>query len=321
MTANIDTHTMAPKLYVHTLRPEWGVGLITSDEPERMRLQFEDGENRTFARGYFKLLEPADAEETDSDLERVLEKLMRAVGVSEARAKIMTRGASSESRPMQLDDQITKFKAEYENGFEDAKWKSDVRGEGAKRRMKRFRDPALADAARIFAKDRMKRLRDEGHSGQLWEGLLSLLKKTDLVTLKTDVKPLENMAPADQAIAVRRLYDLLYGDGSLTSRFNHWVAALSFGDFKPSWALATAIPALVRPDQFLAVKPTTVRRQAKWMAPNLKVGRDPIGRTYRELITMAFAVKTSLELEEQHPRDLVDVADFMSVTLKRSTKK
>ncbi len=320
MSTAIDTHTMSPRLFVHTLRPEWGMGLVTAEEPERLRLQFEDGENRTFAREYFSLLEPAETE-ADPDTERVLEKLMRAVGVSRVRARIMKRGASSDDRPVQLDDQIARFKESYPKGFEDRKWLTDSRGAGAKRRLKRLRDPSIEDARRIFARDRMKGLRDEGKSGVLWNGFIEVLKKTDFATMKTDVKPLSDVGAAEQAVAMRRLYDLLYTEGSMTSQFNHWLASITFGGNTPSWALATTVPALVQPDRHFAVKPTKVRAQAKWMAPKLKVGRSPIGQTYQEIVTMALAVKTSLELEELKPTDLVDVADFMSETLSNKKKK
>lgn len=314
MSTAIDTHTMSPRLFVHTLRPEWGLGIVTADEPERVRLQFEDGENRTFARDYLGLLEPAEPD-ADPETERVLEKLMRAVGVSRVRARIMKRGASSEDRPVQLDDQIAAFKEKYPQGFGDPAWLSSSRGVGAKRRLKRLRDPSIADARRIFARDRMKALRDEGKSGVLWNGFIEVLKKTDFASMKTDVKPLSDVGAAEQAVAMRRLYDLLYVEGSMTSQFNHWLASLTFQGNAPSWALATAVPALVQPDRHFAVKPTKVRKQAKWMAPKLKIGRSPIGQTYQEIVTMGLAVKTSLELEGLEPADLVDVVDFMSETL------
>jgi hypothetical protein len=319
LSTAIDTHTMTPRLFTHTLRPEWGMGLVVADEPERLRLQWEDGENRTFARDYLGLLENVEPEADDTETERVLEKLMRAVGVSRVRARIMKRGATD--RPMQLDEQIAAFKEQYPKGFSDPAWLSASRGVGAKRQLKRHRDPSIADARRIFARDRMKSLRDEGKSGVLWNGFIEVLKKTDLATMKTDVKPLSDVGAAEQAVAMRRLYDLLYVDGSMTSQFNHWLASITFGDNTPSWALATTVPALVQPDRHFSVRPTKVRQQAKWMAPKLKVGRSPIGQTYQEIVTMALAVKTSLELEEVEPADLVDVADFMADTLTNKRKK
>ena len=100
----------------------------------------------------------------------------------------------------------------------------------------------------------------------------------------------------------------------------HTIASLTFGDTAPSWALATTVPALVLPDRHFAVRPAKVRQQAKWMAPQLKVGRSPLGKSYQAIVTMALAVKNSLELEGLAPADLVDVADFMAVTLTNGRK-
>lgn len=313
MSVSLDTHTMAPKLFVHSLRPQWGVGLLTATEPNRVRLQFEDGENRAFAKGYVQLLEPVDRTDPELDVERTLEKLMRAVGVSEVRQRMMKRGAGT-TEAVPLDDQIRRFKEAYPKGFMDPKWIVESRGDGAKRRVKRHRTPSITDAQRILGRDRMKKLRDEGRSTALWDGIVAILRKSDLVSMKNDVRPAENMSAGDQVEAVRRLYDLLYEDGPMQPKYDQWIASLKIDGKSPSWGLATAIPALVQPDRHMPVRVAKARKQAKWMAPKLKVGREPVGRVYGSLVTMALAVKTSLEREGLKPRDLIDVADFINAT-------
>ena len=66
-------------------------------------------------------------------------RLHRKLGLAALRRPITHDG-------MSFDDQLAVFEMLYPQGFTAGGWIADKRGEGAKRRLKRHRDAAIADA-------------------------------------------------------------------------------------------------------------------------------------------------------------------------------
>ncbi len=77
---------------------------------------------------------------------------------------------------------------------------------------------------------------------------------------------------------------------------------------------------VAQPDEHIAVKPELFQRQALWMAPGLRCSDRPMGLLYERMRTMALGVRERIEALELTPRDLLDVRDFMWLTLKPAAR-
>lgn len=303
-----------PVFYRHTKRPEWGLGILASEDDVHTKFQFEDGQLRTFANEYVKLLQPVAA---PKDAEALVEELSRGLETTINRDVMARTQPSAVKNLVSLDDQITAFLEAYPQGFADPAWRADVRGTDAKKRLKAHRDPAVEQAQRILSQDRMDELIGAGNSGTLWDGMLEIMRKTDLVTPKEDVEPMvAGFGAAARNRVVAALRDMLYGEDSLVPRFDRWVSALAEGRKIPSWQAATTLLGLVDPKHHCVIRHVMFRRQSKWMAPNLDMTKNPCGRAYRDVLEMARAVETSLTRKELEPRDLMDVYDFIKFTMR-----
>lgn len=310
----------APALFRHKKRPEWGLAMIAWEHDTKRGYQFEDGELRIFGEDFYPLLEevdrPADrAAATISTLERLM-------GVSQERKDGPSDDALIPQRPT-FEDQLAIFRAEFEAGFDDEKWLEDVRGTGAKRRLKRHRDAALEEAQSILGAKELKALHKAENYEEITERALKVLDGTDLVT-GAEVKLLKKMQPPRRRSFGKAVFELLHGDGAFDLRFERFVAELNTALPKkkqPSWQLATTLPALMYPETHICVRPTSFRDQARWMAPRLVFTRAPNAPTYARLLDMANAVKTELAASGDPAKDMSDVHDFIRLSLRPSAVK
>ena len=72
------TDDNAPTLYAHSKRPRWGFAILAWEGREQRRYQFQDGQLRTFKRGYYELLEEVeDPVERAVDIVRDLKAMLR----------------------------------------------------------------------------------------------------------------------------------------------------------------------------------------------------------------------------------------------------
>ena len=84
----------------------------------------------------------------------------------------------------------------------------------------------------------------------------------------------------------------------------------------PKWSLATALPALLDPEMYLAVKHASFHREASWMAPSLPFDRVPSAGVYRRLRRMGQALKGTLVEAGLTPRDMLDVTAFVRIVMR-----
>jgi hypothetical protein len=88
-----------------------------------------------------------------------------------------------------------------------------------------------------------------------------------------------------------------------------------------TWQLATAVPALVHPNEHFCVAPNVLTYQARWLAPTLKLSKTPGGQLYVRLLAMASMLIDELNGMGIEPRDLLDVHDFVALTLRPAARK
>lgn len=297
-------------LYRHRKCPQWGLAVLAWENIDKRGYQFEDGNLRVFKSGFYTLLE--DVEPPADQSRRVLEFLNRTLGRSQAVAK----AASRDVVLIPFTDQVTYFKAQYPGGFLDKVWLEKIRGDGVARPLKRHRNPALARAKEQLSASALDRMiADQDHAGVI-NALTEVLEQTNLVTA-TKLKPLSSALHYHQQTIALAVRELLHGEEDFSPRFSSWVNSMG----KPSWELATAPLALINPGEHICVKPSVFEQQALWLSPRLRHVRLPRGETYQHYLKMAVAIFEQLESAELKPQDLMDVYDFIDVTLRPATRK
>lgn len=296
-------------LYRHVKCPDWGLGILVHEQADRRTYQFEDGKVRTIKQGYYSFL--ISVAEEDSS---VREKL--AVLCARSRVAPMASDASETT----LGDQLALFRSQYPGGFADPAWLSKQRGEGAKRRIKRHRDAAIAHARERLSREALDTMIAERRNSDIVQVVAKVLGATDLVT-KKQLQPLHEQTVFDYDSVAAAVRDLLYSDAALDSRFDALRQALTTRKSRPSWQLCTALTALVHPHEHLCVRPGIINAQAKILRLRASANGRPNGAAYVRLLAVARSVSKTLTDSGLPPRDFLDVYDFMWATLRPSARR
>lgn len=306
-----ESKAAAPTLFRHSLRDKWGLGMVIRKLDDRVHMQFQDGRKRTFVNRFYHLIEAVDR---PLDATMGIVSGLRSMFEGMEDDLLMTNERRKD--PVSLDEQILYFRELFEDGFQSQAYAESHRGDGRKRPLKRHRDAAVKKAAEVLPKKAFS-----GDPSDVHAAASKVLNLTDLVPAK-ERKAFAAIEPEHHEAVATTLRALLYGESKLTNRFDAWVRALerALGE-APSWQLATALPALIAPDEHPAVRIGIYERQAKWMAPGLRTSDRPMGLLYTRLDAMMTAMRERMVEKGLSPRDLLDVRDFMWLTLKPAGRK
>jgi hypothetical protein len=305
-----EPHSEHPALYRHALRDAWGHAVLVWDRQDKRAFQFEDGQLRIFNEGFYHLIQ-----EVDLPLDQarpVLAALDRILG----RRVAARRQGLKREQLLSFDDQLTLFRLQFPEGFQGPNWSRKVRGEGGGKALKRHRAPVIEAARQKLSAERLQKLLDAGKPGAVLDTVLKVLGCTSLVRPAT-VNKLRELDPGNRRAFAEALYQLLHGDGEHLLRLRDFLATLP----DVGWQLATALPALVDPQNQVCVVPARFRQQALWMMPSMQHSDRPQAGVYLRYLKMARAVRDRLEQAGLHPRDLMDVHDFICHTLQPSARK
>lgn len=307
-----DKMEMSEPLYRHRKRSEWGMAILAWEQPTKRGYQFQDGMLRIISEDYYDLLSVVDdPPEGASELIADLKSRAGLVGEKEQHKSRAKEGT------LTFADQTRIFRIKYPQGFTDAGWLSQIRGAESNRRLKRHRQPAIDEARGALTDEALQQVLDDGRSTEVVDSIIKTLAHTNLVKPK-ELNALEQLPAGQHADYVAALRDLLFGDAPLAERFDRFAAAQSK---KGGWPLVTAPAALVQPESMVCIHSTTIRRQARVLEPALIVGADPKGRIYERVLTMLRRVRDLLTEASIPPADLMDVFDFMGVTLLPSARQ
>lgn len=301
------------QLYQHVRRDQWGLAVLAWEQPDKRGYQFEDGKLRVFQKGFYHLMQPVEREKEH----RLVQSLNRKLKVSERRQEVVAQARKNNQRLYTFEDQITAFCVEYPQGFGGEGWLTTQRGVGAKRRLKRHRDAAIAHAQDLLDPAQLEALLQQDEADTVHSRAVEVLRGTDLVSA-SQVELLQSLNDEQRAVFARALFELLFGRESFDARFDALVESIGEAC---SWPLATVFLALVYPNQHVCVQQTAFRGQAKWMAPEMNHRKIPKGTTYRQYLAMAQSVRDALHRHQLEPQDLLDVAEFIRFTMKPAAKR
>lgn len=305
--------TRLPPLFAHTTRKDWGVGVLAWEAGGKRGYLFEDGEERTMASGFHELMRRV--EQPNPDQKAASLKLQRVLA-ARASAHAATGVLGGPSFP----DQLARFHELYPDGLQDPKWVEDVRGEGNEQRAPRHRTALAQQAQAQLSAAALDALLGSQKYEQVWELVVSVLSHTDLVPTAQLKKPkaATSEQQKDLAVAAR---ELLHGKFPYEQRFDRFVTALSAYMSEPAkWELATALSAVAFPNDHVCVHPTVFRLQLKATGSRQTASARPTSAGYTRLLNVARIVAKKLNEHGEVPRDLLDVHDFIRVTMKPPTK-
>lgn len=305
-----------PTLFKHAKRPTWGLAVIAWERDGKRGYLFESGMLRVLAEEFYKLMKPV--EQSDEADRATLERLVAQIDTSSASLAV-SRASNAPALRFSLSDQTMLFKGEYPEGFVGA-WQKKLRGEGAKRRLKRHRNAAAVQAQADLSLPFLEECLASENASTAWLKVAEVLNATDLVPA-AQCEALKSAAERAKPESVSALAAVLYGEDDLSGRFDTYVAALQTILRKPpNWELATAVLALVHPTEHVCVRKTSFQTQADWLLPELKGGKRVSAVAYGGFSHLAKVVCEQLEQQNLAPLDYMDVHDFIKLTTSPSAQ-
>jgi hypothetical protein len=295
----LDTHTQ-DALYRHEKREQWGVALFVWERDGKRAFRFADGEVRVFKKGFYEMMIPAP---TPSD-----------GSADELRALVLSGGSGKKNEIIpSVADQLVLFLAEYPDGFAGDAWHDGHRGQHVEgtRRLKRHRNPALTDARQQLSYTGITELVSASNHTGVRDALVEVLAATDLVpgaqvnTLR-ETRPSRELSLAIQAIT---------RDPERASIKALQAALITAQGPASSWQILTAPLSLLAPQEHICVRPNAMMSQGKivmlrFTAPKLTEAG------YQRYLDIAKFVQRELTQLGHAPHDMLDLHDFMAVTLR-----
>ncbi|HJK94790.1 MAG TPA: hypothetical protein RMH85_03780 [Polyangiaceae bacterium LLY-WYZ-15_(1-7)] len=304
---------MSEQLFVHRHRPEWGRAIVASQGAGRRVYQFEDGRTRVIAHDYWDLMEP-------------VEEGAEGLGKSLRRLRLLVKGTDSSMRSSpppkaskDSGDQIEIFKSALADGFQEASYTSRYRGAEDRTRKSQI-DPKIELAQEKLVEAEVPL--PQGKDAKAWLDLVrEVIFATDLLTA-SERKALQGVkGDGVEAVAITS-WRLVYDDEHpFPERFEAWVDALEEAGARPTWGLATSLPALLDPQKHVCVRTSVFRAQASTIMPTLSVDPEADLAVYEALQKMVLDLRKRLEKEGLEPRDLFDVRNFIWLTLRKDAER
>lgn len=325
--ANEETaDTSEQVLYRHSRRPEWGVAALISTANGRRSYQFEDGTLRTLKEEFCGFMEPVQqdaetGEQLHSALEEQGQRMLARKRASRQASNRDTKPAAVLEPVMNLTQQVRVFRALFPEGFQDPTYVTKIRGAEDGPQRKRLRTPAILVAQDKLAAAQLQQLLAKEDTDQIVDRLRQVLQRCDLVRAAQDVRPLSDLTIVQQDRIANALCELLYGEGSDAERLAAWITALSAAGLPVSWASVTAPLALVKPAEYVAVRPSVFALQARLLAPEQRLNTKPSATQYGWIKDMATRLEAHLKQVGLEPRDLMDVYEFIWLTLRPNGQK
>lgn len=270
---------------------------------------------RVFAERFCELFQPAIQPDP------VLRQRLRERAIADGHVDSTPAGSKNSTRASgpspTVADQISVFKILFEGGFQSEAWADACRFRDKGKALKRHVDPALERARTELDEHLLRSHIEAGASKLVVERITDVVGSTSLAT-KTQLdafRTLDVDAPLATAF-VDFLYDV---GGQARGPLDRLRLALAKHGLKNvPWTVLTAARAFLAPDAHVFVRPSAFRAQAKLLAPNFKLPSVPTPDAYARCLEMAIGLRNELVKAGLHPRDLLDVAEFIRVTLSRS---
>lgn len=298
--------------FEHPMRPTWGRCLLVSERDGKLFLFGEDGAEHVIAVTHRSALQQLALDENQAAELRAAIEGKREESTTK-RKKPGERKAAPIKARISFDEQLRRFEEAYPGGFSGERFSTTERGPNGPDGPKGDRQAALELAARLLGADSLT-----AESG--YAAATELIKATNLLHPMEGQIPFKSLTPEAQTAFATALRELLHGAGEYGPRFDAYVASIAMTERdgkakRPSWPLATYLPALFAPTEQVFVKPKLLREQADMLEIRFDYDPSPSAALYEQFRAVARALEGRLRERGHAPRDLMDVTSFVAITL------
>jgi len=287
-----------PALFAHGTRKDWGVGVLAGIRDGKRTYLFEGGEERVMGGGAYDMMRkisPLDPDQ-QSTLARLTALVARRQGLPDATKAV----------GVMLLDQLASLRRVFPKGFSDPAWQKEKRAASV-------RETLLPEAKELLSLKALDAQLKAQQFDALWASVSKVLLGTDWLPAD-ELRPVPGMGLGLLAGAAR---ELLYGSATLEQRVDRFVVAYETAFRRPPrWETATALLAVVLPDDHVLVDLTSFRKQLKVLGSKGTVPQRPNGPSYARCVNAARIIASKLIEHGEVPQDLLDVHDFIRFTLK-----
>lgn len=287
--------------------------MIVWEQDGKRAYRFENGDERVFSVEYCGMFEPVQFESVEQRAEGI--KLLAKVE-QDVQNSSSSRGAP-QARGLAWSEQVAIFRRLFPTGFAGEQWQDQYRGREGQRRLKRHRTAAMVDAQARLGVDAFTNALESGQFSPLFDAAADVLAQTDLVTTK-QLEPLRTAQGTRGVVSAFRdwLHNPLDASGQTFDTFLRELSRHSRGSC--TWPLMTAMPALLDPEHHVCIHPR-FGAQAKILSRTARPPKAPSGRGYVQFVQMVEDARDRLRADGLQPVDLMDVREFIALTLKPSS--
>jgi hypothetical protein len=287
-----------PTLFEHGTRKDWGVSVLAGVRDGKRRYLFETGEERIMASGAHDMMRKVAS--LDSDQRATLVRLTALVARREGLPD------PSKAVGLMLLEQLAGLRSAFAKTFADPAWE-------AEQRAARTREAVLPEAKTLLSLAALDAQLKAQQFDALWASVAKVLRATEWVPAD-QLKPAPDMGLGLLAGAVR---ELLYGSATLEQRVDRFVLAYETAFRRPPrWETATALLAIMFPEEYVLVDLASFRKQLKALGSKGPLPQRPTGAGYARCVNSARIVFSKLTENGERPQDLLDIHDFIRFTLK-----
>jgi hypothetical protein len=304
------TPSVAPRVFEHISRKDWGRSVLLLEIPDKRTFLFEDGAERSFRPDYWHKMELSEVQTNEAvRIDRIARRNQAPAPGSSRKSK-----APPKKPDITFEQQVAYFMALYPVGFEDEAYIKTERGEPGTKAGEKLKEAALERAEEQLLPKHLDELVDGDRADELHQLVYEFLVGTKGTIQKAEATRFKNLPAETHGVVGEALRELLYGDRSHPIRFDSYVAALDV-EGGPTWPLATLLQALVYPANHVFVKPTFMKKQALILDIDPKYDTTPNATTYEQFVKAAQKTMELLQEAGQRPRDMWDVHTFICKTL------
>lgn len=270
----------------HKNKPEWGLGKVTQVlSPSKFRVFFLNSGMTTllYSPNYIEIVEDIDSHPLLDNVDHT-----------------QTKTPSTYKSMQTMVDIFLKI---FPEGFNDEKFNRD------ERQNKLAAQKILASS---LNREEFQRLLEEENFEEITRLSLTVINKTTLI-FPNEKMSLKNglLDATNQELFCNSLFQLLYGDQAIESRFMNFANTLTTLK-ADKWTTQTYFLYLSNPEKYLFLKPTITKKAAEMCAFQLHYDPKLNWRTYKALLNFGEYFKTELKIygDNLTPKDMIDVQSF-----------
>ena len=268
----------------HPIKEDWGLGkVLANSNGDKVDVFFVDAGEKTILLKYVEPIKVKGEESNHGGLDN-LKATASASGVKYQRFSKLTEN----------------FLEAYPDGFQNEKFVGDERLK---------KEKAHEMAFELLPKDRFEELISAADYAEITKRVIKILNASTLI-LPNERLSLKNglLEEREQEMFAKALFGLLYSDELLKDRFERFSTVLGLvGAGK--WTLATYFLFVFYPEKHMFVKPKLMQQSADVCRFELNYKAQLNWQTYESVLS--FADYVSSELSELHPKNMMDVKEFI----------